>query len=90
MHVGTSDIILNTTFTFGDPESDAMYTIMNASLTILNDFLSQKRRHYNISIENIDVLDGNASSDGDLGALTMTSGEAIELIIYDNDCEFDN
>ena len=88
MHVGTSDIILNTTFTFG--ESDAICTIMNASLTILNDFLSQKRRHYNISIENIYVLDGNANSDGDLGALAMISGEAIELIIYDNDCEFDN
>ena len=73
--------MLNTTFTFGESDD-----LMNASLAIVNDFLSEKRKYFNISIESVNTY-GNASSDQ--GALTLITGEAIELTIYDNDCEFD-
>ena len=73
--------MLNTTFTFGESDN-----LMNASLAILNDFLSEKRKCFNISIKSINTYYGNASPGQ--GALTLIIGEAIKLTVYDNDCEF--
>ena len=70
-----------TTFTFGESDD-----LMNASIAIVNDFLSEKRKYFNISIESINTYYGNASPGQ--GAHTLITGEAIELTIYDNDCEF--
>ena len=59
----------------------------NVLLEILDNQLSEKEMKYRISIASIEPFEpgSNRSSQG---ALTNIAGEGIELLVYDNDCEF--
>ena len=60
---------------------------VNVHLEILDNQLSEKEMKYRISIASIEPFEpgSNRSSQG---ALTDIAGEGIELLVYDNDCEF--
>ena len=58
-------------------------------LQIADNQISEKQMLFRISIARIEPFEtgGNAGSNTSQGALTSVSGGAIELIVYDNDCE---
>ena len=85
-NVDPSDIILNTAVTFD--ESDDILNI--TSVEIPKDLLSEKRKQFRISIASIEPSKMGSNAGSSEGALTSISGEAIELVVYDNDCESDS
>ena len=57
-------------------------------LEIAENKLSEKMMQYRISIASIKPFQPGSNTSSSQGALTNITGEEIEILIYDNDCEF--
>ena len=57
-------------------------------LEIAENKLSEKVMRYRISIDSIEPFQPGGNTSSSQGALTDVAGEGIELLVYDNDCEF--
>lgn len=57
-------------------------------LEIAENKLSEKVMRYRISIASIEPFQPGSNTSLSQGARTDITGEEIELLVYDNDCEF--
>ena len=61
---------------------------VDVPLVIAGNQLPEKEMRYRISIASIEPFTPGSDTNSSKGALTTVVGEPIELLIYDNDCEF--
>lgn len=72
-----------TPVTFGVSDSE-----VDVSLAIADNQLPEKEMRYRISIASIEPFKPGNDTSLSKGALTNVAGVGIELLVYDNDCEF--
>ena len=62
---------------------------VSVPLQIVDNQISEKHMRFRISIVSIEPFEAGNNMGSSEGALT-SGGEAIQLIVYDNDCESNN